>query len=390
MKAVAPIGLLSTAFAVFFAAAPACAQDESSAADGQTIVVTGRPIDESRRALAQCLARKCPPDEDIDATLAHAENLFVAGDYKAARHTTLASIGRNRRHAKAYPVPVADLYRSNGRIAAHLGEGNSYESSTNAVARSLRAGLPDSDLRLVAAELEKAEMYASLGRIERARQIYAQMQREALRLGRGEIAANIRLRAAWLHQLEGNEAFARAALKEIAADRTLAAKLPRAAALVLLARLDRRRGKPVASDALVRELREVSDRQVLLFSPPVDTPTNAAAVGVVGSSLRRMPMQRFEKQWVDVSFRISPEGRVSDVEMLRSQGSTDWAGPVLRAIAGRVYSPASGSEGQRRVERYSLTSLQDYTTTGTHLRQRSPQARIEMLDLTAEPEPKSR
>jgi hypothetical protein len=216
------------------------------------------------------------------------------------------------------------------------------------------------------------------------------MQREARRLGRDDIAANIRLRAAWLHQLEGNEGFARAELKEIAADRSEAAKLARAAALVLLSRLDRRRGKPVSADSLVRELREMGDRQVLLFSPPVDTPTNAAAIGVVGSGLRRMPMQRFEKQWIDVAFRVSPEGRVSDVEMLRSQGSTDWAEPVLKAIAGRVYSPGSGSEGGRRVERYSLTALQDYTTTGTHLRQRSPQARIEMLDLTAEPEPKSR
>jgi hypothetical protein len=234
-------------------------------------------------------------------------------------------------------------------------------------------------------------MYASLGRIERARQIYARMQREAHRLGRDDIAAHIRLRSAWLHQLESNEVFTRAALKEIAADRTPAARTARAAALVLLAQLDRERGKKVAADALSDELRDLSgDRPVLLFSPRVDTPTNAAAMGLVGSGLRRMPMQRFEKQWVDFGFRIGPEGRVGDVEMLRSQGSTDWAKPLLQAIAGRIYSPTSGSEAHYRVERYSLTSLWDYTTTGSHQRQRSPQARIEMLDLTAEPEPQSR
>jgi hypothetical protein len=390
MKASLRIALATAALTALFAAAPpALAQRERSADGDQTIVVTGRPIGESRRLLAECIARKCPPDEDIDATLAHAENLFVAGDYKAARRTTLDSIARNRNHAKAYPVPLADLYRANGRIAAHLGEGHSYESSTNAVARALKSGLSDGDLRLVAAELEKADMYASLGRTERARQIYGRTQREARRLGRDDIAANIRLRAAWLHEMEGDEVFARAALKEIAADRSAAAKLSRAAALVLLARLDRREGKPVAADSLLGELREVSDRQILLYSPQIDTPTNAAAIGVAGSTLRRMPMQRFEKQWVDVSFEISPEGRVSDVEMLRSEGSTDWAKPVLRAIAGRVYSPVGGTESRRRVERYSLTALQDYSATGTRLRQRSPQARIEMLDLTAEPEPKS-
>jgi tetratricopeptide (TPR) repeat protein len=388
MNIASRLGLLAAALAAAF---PAAAQDAHSATGDQTIVVTARPIDETGRALAECLARKCPPNEDIDATLAHAENLFVSGDYKAARQTTLASIARNRRHASAFPVPVADLYRANGRIAAHLGEGRSYESSTNAVARSLKAGVPDGDLRVIGAELEKAGMYASIGRVERARQIYARMQRQARRLGRDDIAAHIRLRAAWLHQIESNEAFARAALKEIAADRTPAARTARAGALVLLAQLDRERGKPVAADALAGELRELSGgRPVLLFSPRVVTPTNAAAMGVVGSGLRRMPMQPFEKQWVDVGFRIGPEGRVGDVEMLRGQGSTDWAKPLLRAIAGRIYSPTDGSEGQYRVERYSLTSLWDYKSTGSHRRQRSPQARIEMLDLTAEPEPQSR
>jgi tetratricopeptide (TPR) repeat protein len=391
MKAALRMGLLTAGLIAAFTALPAAVQNTRSGTGDQIIVVTGRPLEESRRALAECLARKCPPNEDIDATLAHAENLFVAGDYKAARQTTLASIARNRRHAAAYPVPVADLSRANGRIAAHLGEGRSYESSANAVARSLKAGVPDGDPRIIGAELEKAGMYASLGRVERARQIYARMQREALRLGGDDIAAQIRLRAAWLHQLESNEVFARAALKEIAADRTPAARTARAAALLLLARLDRERGKPVAADSLAGAMRELSgDQPVLLFSPRVDTPTNAAAMGLAGSGLRRMPMQGFEKQWVDVGFRIGPEGRVGDVELVRSQGSTDWAKPLLQAIAGRLYSPVSGSEDHYRVERYSLTSLWDYTTTGSHRRQRSPQARIEMLDLTAEPEPRSR
>jgi len=387
MKAALRIDLLTVGLIAALAALPAAAQDTSRGTGDQTIVVTGRPLGDTRRALAECLARKCAPNEDIDATLAHAENLFVAGDYKAARRTTLASIARNRRHAAAYPVAVADLYRANGRIAAHLGEGHSYESSTIAVARSLKAGVPDGDLRVIGAELEKAGMFASLGRTERARQIYARMQVEAHRLGRDDIAAHIRLRSAWLHQLESDEVFARAALKEIAADRTPAARTARAAALVLLAQLDRERGKKVAADALASELSELSgDRPVLIFSPRVETPTNAAAMGLVGSSLRRMPMQQFEKQWVDIGFRIGPEGRVGEVEMLRSEGSADWAKPLLRAIAGRIYSPVRSSEGQYRVERYSLTSLWDYKATGTRRRQRSPQARIEMLDLTAEPE----
>ncbi|HYJ82960.1 MAG TPA: hypothetical protein VEW26_08990 [Allosphingosinicella sp.] len=385
MKAEFQIGLLIAAAAV---ALPASAEEPGPARGEQIIVVTGRSIEDTRRALAECLARKCPPDEDIDATLAHAENLFVAGDYKAARRTTLASLGRNRRHARAYPEPVADLHRANGRIAAHLGEGRSYEFSTNAIRRSLKAGLGGDDIRLVVADLEKAGMYASLGQGDRAHRLYGRAEREARRLGRDDIAAHARLRAAWLHRLEGFPDTARAELEKIAADRTPAARVTRAAALVLLARLDRQQGRPIAAEALASELREVGgDRPVLLFSPPVRLPTNAAGDHWIGSGLERMAMQRFEKQWVDVGFRIGPSGRVSDVEMIRSQGSKAWAEPVLEAIAARIYTPASRSDGEYRVERYSLTSLWDYDSPGSRMRQRSSQARIEMLDLTVDPDP---
>src|SRR5689334_5748720 len=77
------------------------AQDE----ENPTIVVTGRSLADTAKALKDCLARHCPPDEDVAATIAHAENQFVSGDYKSARQTLLAGSGRNKRHAKQYPVP---------------------------------------------------------------------------------------------------------------------------------------------------------------------------------------------------------------------------------------------------------------------------------------------
>src|SRR5436305_9345304 len=99
------------------AAAPPQAEDPAQ----QAIVVTGTPIRDTERALRECLARKCPPNEDINAALAHAENLFVAGRYQDARSVTRAAIGRNHRFRKTYPVDVSDLYRANSRISAHLG-----------------------------------------------------------------------------------------------------------------------------------------------------------------------------------------------------------------------------------------------------------------------------
>jgi hypothetical protein len=80
---------------VVMLAAPAFAQDsQDNSGSGQTIVVTGTSLAQTERNLRECLARRCPPDEDIAATLAHAENQFVAGDYAAARRTTKASLAQ--------------------------------------------------------------------------------------------------------------------------------------------------------------------------------------------------------------------------------------------------------------------------------------------------------
>src|SRR5687768_8888658 len=109
------------------AQAQAQAPNEGS---GQTIIVTGTSLSQSERNLRDCLARNCPPDEDIEATLGHAENLFVAGDYETARRVARSSLDRNNGHADRFPVPVSDLYRASSRISAHLGEGKEYEQST--------------------------------------------------------------------------------------------------------------------------------------------------------------------------------------------------------------------------------------------------------------------
>lgn len=60
--------LLFPVLALFPAAA--IAQAEQPATADRTIVVTGQRILDYRDRLAACLARRCPPNEDIDATLA--------------------------------------------------------------------------------------------------------------------------------------------------------------------------------------------------------------------------------------------------------------------------------------------------------------------------------
>jgi tetratricopeptide (TPR) repeat protein len=375
--------------AAMMAAVPPTA--EAPKPNSDEIVITGTPLRDTERALAQCIARHCPPDQEIEASLAYAENLFVAGKYADARDATHKALGRNARFAKDYPVPVADLYRANSRIAVHLGEGNDYVSSTWGIKRALKAGLPETDYRVVGADLELANMYASMNRAEDARHMFEHVEKEAAAIGRPDIAGIARVRAAWLDEISGDRAAARAELRTIADDRSPAATLARLSALILLARLDRQENKPGSSDALIGELRNAGfPRPVLLFAPPLDLPgprTGQANEGMAdsGSTTRLMATDTFDDKWVDIGFWVTQSGKVDDAEIIRSHGDTAWTRNLLNSIGGRIYSPTTGTGGNYRVERYTYTSLWTYET-GSRMRVRGADPRIEYLDLTAEPE----
>jgi hypothetical protein len=359
------------------------------AQEQQEIVITGRSLSQTERALKECLARKCPVDQDVDASLAHAENLFVAGNYQEARRIARASLGRNSGRAKGYPVPVSDLYRANARISSHLGEGADFERSSYGIRRALKSGLPGTDPRLIGADLEVAGMHAAMGRLPSARKAYEKAERDALEIERPDLAAVARVRGAWLYTLEGFPQIARKKLEEIAADRQPAANMARLTALVLLARMDRQDGKRESSDALIAQLRGAGfAKPVLLFSPPIALPDRAISAADGGSTTRLMAADSFEERWIDIGFWVTPEGRVNDIEVLRSKGTLDWTAPVLKSIAGRIYSPSPPDRtgGAYRVERLSYTARWT-TVTGSRMRQRSPEARIEFLDLTEEDAP---
>jgi hypothetical protein len=161
-------------------------------------------------------------------------------------------------------------------------------------------------------------------------------------------------------------------------------RVPRLTALLLLDRLDRKEGKDGISETLIAELRGAGLRKpVLLFAPPIKLESAGPSSKAVGS----MSGGNLERLWVDVGFWVTPQGRVSELEILRSSGPTHWAEPVIKSIAGRLYSPAADGvmDGTYRIERYTYTAFLQ-AATGTRLRQRSSNARVEYLDLTAEPE----
>jgi len=89
---------------------------------------------------------------------------------------------------------------------------------------------------------------------------------------------------------------------------------------------------------------------------------------------------------------VTPDGRTADIGVLRTSPKLEtesWVKPIFKSIALRRYLPLNrdaNDPGILRVERYTLTSLME-ERIGTRIRQRSPEPRLEVLDLSVDPAP---
>lgn len=374
-------------------AAPVAAQSDAEKAE---IVVTARSIKDTADALADCLARKCPPDQDVAASLAHAENLFVEGDYDDARTTLLRSVSRNRKHGKAFPVPVSDLFRANSRIAAHMGEGNSYRLSVLDMRDTLRSGLGANDPRTLVAQVEVGDSRAKLGFPDEAERIYRDVERQAIALNQPRVAMYARVRVAILKyaMAEDNKSVAdrkagRALLEDIIANPLLGGGEFALTARVILARADRAEGRSDTTAAIVREFAASggATRPLLLFSEPIKiTETDTQAEGF---TTQRVTISDVGDRWADVGFWVNPDGKVGDIEVLRGKGDRNWLKPVVAHLNSRVYAPLKqggndGIPGFYQIERYTFTANWMSDTTGTRMRRRDAKPTIEKLDITPE------
>ena len=367
------------------------------------IVVVGQRISDAKANLNACLARNCKPDEDIDATLALAETELLAGKYADARNTLAASLKRNRRHADAFPIPVADLYRAHGKVSAHLGEDRQYSYSTWEMFRVLKNGFSKKDEKVFSARMEVAEM---MGRIEghsRARDHYAAIAGDARAAGRPDIAALADLRSLIRHYPPGTERDRRIAA--IANSTNPEVRLAALEAKLALARTAFETNDLNTARTLQAELARFDiQRPILIYSPPYETlqnevvqnndfpiriappvpGTNRVTQGTSFASFsgtkRLSPV--VDDMWIDVSFRITSDGTVADVDIPRSRGDRFWAEPLLKSIRGRRYTPAKdGSPGSFKLERYTYTAGLE-AKTASRLLDRSPQTRVEYLDLS--------
>jgi hypothetical protein len=361
------------------------------------IVVTARSLKDTEADLKACLARKCSPDQDIKVTLAHAENQFVAGDYRNARSTLANALGRNRKHKEEYPIEVSDLLRANGNVATHLGELDVYRISVLDMRDTLKGALKPNDYRVFGAEIEVADSRLKLGYLDEARDKYLEIERRALVAGLPQVAAIARLRDLSL-RVQRAETEKTAFRKKEALDGidkfvnapTGGSDKLKIVAEVLRLRLDRVDGKTETADKLIARYAAMggTDQPVLLYSTPIKmNEAQAARAMAGGSDLNRIATKVFEKRWVDIGFWIGANGKVDEPEILRNQGNTDWTDVVLKAIKTRIYAPlkaesSDAAMGIYAIERYSLTAQYENDVTGTRVRQRSPVARIERTDLT--------
>ncbi len=403
--------------------APAASATPSPApASTGDIVVTGRSLTETAAALAACLARNCPPDQDIAATLAHAENQFLNGDYRDARGTMLSSIRRNRDETRGFPVEVSGLYRANARVAAHLGEGRAYQLSVLEMRDALTDGLNDTDPRVLSAEIEVADSRARLGYPDEARLGYQQVARTAERLSLPRVAAFARLRHAMLDHpgrvatpAERNSRMAREARATLASLIDQGGTIGTDVAFmaeVMLARFERDMGDSSRTTAIMGRLAARSGSRPLLISgEPVQLTFNGDAVAASGagdsginvagigtgngasggnSVLGRSQTVSVESRWMDVGFWVNADGRVTDFEVLRHDGDLNWSRDVERSINSRRYSPiradADGTPaaGFYMIERYTMTANFRNDCTGSRLRCRAQGLIVERLDLTPE------
>lgn len=376
--------------AVMLQAAAAAATPAEALGNDKTIVVVGQRLTSTERALAECIARNCPPKEEIDASLAHAENQFLAGDYVASRRTLLKARSRNQKYAKYLPVDVADLIRANGRLASLNGQTNSSRINAIDSLDVLKSGLGKSDPRVLMQRLIVGDNFAKERRIYAAVEVYGKVAKQAADAGLKEVEGLALLRTAVLYGALASvepayDYQARKAIRRIQ-DTTDADLAPFREAVVTLERHLQAGNK--AHDVEKTELAKTplaqrTDKAVLVYAPAVTLPERSKS----GSGVVLMTGDP-EPQWIDVAFMVRPDGTVQDVDVVRQSDNVRgrWIEAVEAALAKRLYRPlamAADRPGLRRIERYSL--IYDVVSAkASNIRVRSNVPRIEATDLTVD------
>ena len=345
------------------------------AAPVEEIVVVGHRATD---ALAACLARQCPPAEDVEASLLASVEQFTAGRYDLAHRTLQRSIRRNRRYAAQLPGPVSSLYATLATVAEHDGYRRRWQFAARDNVGVLRRYTGRSDPATLAEEMSLANAMVETGDMSTALGLLKKVEARGLAAGHNDIAAGAAFRQAWLAFSEGNDQ--RAAKL---ADHAVAIAGARKGQITMLrdvlnSRIALRKGDAGAIDALASRIRQAeTQRPILLFSTPVE---NMNADGSVISAGLNSSGVRF----ADVGYWIRPDGRTAGAEILNSSGLGQWEKMVLKQVGTRRYASLAvpdGHPGIYRVDRFTIRSTFDFHT-GMRYAQRMGPPTIHIVDLT--------
>lgn len=354
----------------------------AQAVASRDIIVKARPLASYRADLDACIARGCPPKEEIAASLAYAEAQLLTGDYAGSRSTLLRARGRNARFAAELPVDVGDLHHANARLADLNGRPETGRIGMFDVVGALKAGLPDDDSRVMAARLMVGDEFAKEGRFYAAIAHYRWVEKLSAKANMPLVVGMAKFRRATLLATvatvaDGKRAEARRAADEILRSTDPSWAVFRNGMRLVPTYLAPERERAALLDVAIASLEPQGPDEVqLVYHPPIDL--TAVGEGAAGGEAKT--------QWADVAFRIGADGRVTDVEVLRQSEHLPghWLAPALASLRGRRYAPLrlpAGWSSINRLERYSLIS-DLVPTKESRVPVRASKQRVDIIDLS--------
>jgi tetratricopeptide (TPR) repeat protein len=347
----------------------------------QEVVITGNRM---RDALAKCLARNCPPEEEVDAAMNAGAESFGAGRYEEAKQILRRAISRNKQYGGRMPGPMSDLYATYADATEHEGDNDAFRQATRESVDVLRRALGPGHPAALRASTRVGDMWVKLGNASSADSEYRDAADDALRAGNTDIAAALTFRRAWLALGAKDFGLSRRLLDQLelshGRDARFARMLP-----VLKARIAIARGDAETTDELVAALRGAGGAApVLLYDPAY--PVFDAELKPRGkeSPMTNTLLLRGDIRWADIGYWIRPDGKPGEVEILRPAENSAWAKPLVDHIKERRYAPATqnaGDPGTYRVERFTLRPSYG-VPTGSHIWQRKGVPTLHIVDLT--------
>lgn len=362
--------------------------------------------DNTGKALADCLARKCSLIQDVNATLRHAEALFAMGKYGDARAALLQSLSRNKDQVDKFPHAIAALYEATATVTEHDGDRQKYRyfafRSAYVLAKApnlsplerltgyMRAG----DISAALADGQEFDPDVTFGGPVAAEGYYRAAEELARSNGFDKVAQVLELRRLWVSARRGQSKKQRARLAAIIAAPDTDPGIARHARTIL-AQLERAEGDESAIDRLMQTVQAQPEgaAPVLLSSPAIPTTLEAAnakdAVRFNEPSLSAPKDGIRHYQWADIGYWVRSDGTVANVEVLRGSASQGWTRPIITMISGRRYLASkvgADDPGQYRIERVTLTY--EWTTPiGSSIRRRSGIPSYRFADITRAPAP---